>query len=94
MKSFSVQFSQLWWRTKLFTKREPQVVIARIGSAVFFGLLQLSIWWQVNANTTIDILSMIGGMFILLVNNFMGTFFGTLQVFQLERPVFLREQAN
>jgi hypothetical protein len=24
----------------------------------------------------------------------MGTFFGTLTVFQLERPVFLREQAN
>lgn len=37
---------------------------------------------------------MIGGMFIILVNNFMGTFFGTLNVFQLERPVFLREQAN
>lgn len=33
-------------------------------------------------------------MFILLTNIMCNTMFGTLQIFQFERPVFLREQAN
>ena len=37
---------------------------------------------------------MLGCMYFTLVNIFMGEFFPTLQVFQKERPVFLRESAN
>jgi hypothetical protein len=37
---------------------------------------------------------MTGCIFIVITNTFMGIFFGTVNVFQVERPVFLREQAN
>lgn len=37
---------------------------------------------------------MTGSLFIMVTNTFMGTFFATIGVFQIERPVFLREQAN
>jgi len=37
---------------------------------------------------------MTGSLFIVVTNSFMGNFFGSLTVFQLERPIFLREQAN
>lgn len=47
-----------------------------------------------NGNTPIDILNMTGCIFIVITNTFMGIFFGTVNVFQVERPVFLREQAN
>jgi len=33
-------------------------------------------------------------IFFLCINTFMGNFFNTLIVFQLERPVFMREQSN
>lgn len=37
---------------------------------------------------------MFGGLFFLTTNMFMGNFFNAILVFQAERPVFLREQAN
>jgi len=37
---------------------------------------------------------MLGALFFLSVSNFMNNYFGTVLVFQTERPVFLREQAN
>ena len=94
VSSFEVQFQQLWWRTKLFTKREPQVIVSRFLSAVFFGVLSVTLWWQVNSLTYIDIKSMIGGMFVIVTIHFMSTYYATINIFQQERPVFLREQAN
>ena len=37
---------------------------------------------------------MTGAMFFLSVSYFMNNYMGTTQVFQTERPVLLREQAN
>lgn len=54
----------------------------------------LAIWWQVGGDNQQAYANITGALFIILTNMFMGTFFGTLNVFQLERPVFLREQAN
>ena len=92
--SFGVQWEQLWYRTVVFTKREPQVVIARFSMNIFNGLLALSLWWQVNGDDAKDLQNMTGVLFIMITNTFMGSFFASLNVFQLERPVFLREQAN
>ena len=56
-------------------------MIARFGSAVFFGGLIVSLWWQVNALTYTDIKSMIGGMFVIVTQHFMGTYYATINVF-------------
>lgn len=65
-----------------------------LGQGVFNGLLCISLTWQVGGDSPVDIANMVGSLFITCTNIFMGTFFRTLTVFQLERPVFLREQAN
>lgn len=91
---FSIQYAQLWYRTVRFVQRCPNAAFARLSTGVFNGLLTLAIWWQVNGNTRVDIANMTGSLFIILTNTFMGTFFSTISVFQIERPVFLREQAN
>lgn len=94
LTSFSVQFRELWQRNVVFLKREPQALMGRFFSAIFFGILMFVLWWQCNGTTPIDVLNMTGCCFIIVVNTFMGAFFGVLTVFQIERPVFLREQAN
>lgn len=39
-------------------------------------------------------MDMFGGIYFIGTNIFMGNFFNAILVFQSERPVFLREQAN
>jgi len=39
-------------------------------------------------------MQLFGGLFFVTTNMFMGNFFNSVLVFQSERPVFLREQAN
>lgn len=94
MAPFGVQWEQLWYRTVVETKREPAIIFVRFGQNVFNGLLAIGIWWQVNGNSKVDIQNMVGVVFIMITNMFMGSFFASLNIFQAERPVFLREQAN
>lgn len=91
---FNVQFWQLWKRVTLFVKREPVCFVTRMVNGVFNGLLISLAYWQVNGDSQQDINNISGSMFILLTNIMCNTLFGTLQIFQFERPVFLREQAN
>ena len=44
---FSVQLKLLLFRTKIFVRREPQAIIAKMGQAVFVGLLILSLYFGV-----------------------------------------------
>ena len=37
---------------------------------------------------------MSGAIFFLITGQILGYYFGAMLIFQLERPVFLREQAN
>jgi len=37
---------------------------------------------------------MSGAIFFIIVGQLMGFYFGSILTFQIERPVFLREQAN
>ena len=39
-------------------------------------------------------MEMFGGLYFMTMNAFMGNFFNAILLFQAERPVFLREQAN
>ena len=84
----------LMWRNRIFNKREPRVSFVKIANSIFFGLLMLSLYYNVGGLNKVDIENMLGAMFFLLVGCLMNYLFGSIMVFQLERPVFLREQAN
>jgi hypothetical protein len=50
-------------------------------SGIFNGLLVVGLAYQANGNSYVDYANMTGSLFITCVNTFMGTFFGTLNVF-------------
>ena len=75
--------------------REPQALRAKFFSTFFFGVLQMAIFWQVgNGYSASDLNDMAGAVFFWCVILFMGNMFNIILIFQSERPVFLREQAN
>ena len=52
-------------------------------------------FWQVGKSyTNEDLFNMAGAVFFLCTILFMGNMFNIILIFQNERPVFLREQAN
>jgi len=62
---------------------------------VFFGILLMFLYWDAMgwSNQT-ETGNTIGAIFFASTSVFMNNFFGVILVFQMERPVFLREQAN
>lgn len=95
MASFRTQFKMLMTRNRAILKREPQAWRAKVGSTVVFGLLELILFWQVGKDYSFTGLQdMAGALFFWCVILFMGNMFNIILIFQTERPVFLREQAN
>mmetsp|Transcript_12778 Transcript_12778/g.44747 ORF Transcript_12778/g.44747 Transcript_12778/m.44747 type:complete len:720 (-) Transcript_12778:193-2352(-) len=83
-------FSVLTRRSFLNTIRDPVTTRARFAQAVFLGLMGGLIYFQLG-NEQVDIQNKNGAIFFLLINQCMSAMFGVLQVFPLERPVFMRE---
>jgi ABC-type multidrug transport system permease subunit len=90
----STQFVQLGYRTKIFGIREPWSSFIRIVTGAFFGSLLSMLWYQSNGTSQVEVKNMTGVLFMMIVNNFVGNFFATVNTFQFERDVMLREQAN
>ena len=74
--------------------RNPQASKARVGSSTFMGLLTLAVFYQINGEGRFNRYNVAGCVFFICVNNLMQAFMGTITLFQGERTVFLREQAN
>lgn len=56
------------------------------------GLLCLALFW--GQDSYMEARSLIGGLFFISVSMIFGNMMPTILTFQIERPVFLREQAN
>lgn len=68
------------------------MAVARLTTGIFNGLLSLALYFKVGYNPSLtNTINLTGVCFIMVTNAFFGTFFGALTVFQIERPVFLRE---
>lgn len=84
----------LFERNITFIKREPLVLVARVAIALVQGLFAVSVFWKINGPTLKDEQSMVGSMFYLSANVFVGIIYGTIATFQIERSVLLRELAS
>jgi hypothetical protein len=67
---------------------------AKLGNAIFSGLLIIMIYWKCAEPTLTGIVNFTGAIFFWLVGLLMSNMFNTILVFQNERDVFLRENAN
>lgn len=94
MAPFGLQMKMLHFRNKALLKREPQAGRAKIFNSIFSGVLILAIYWQCAGPTITDITNFTGAIFFWLVGILMSSMFNTILVFQAERDVFLRENAN
>lgn len=94
MASFGTQMKWLGFRNRALLKREPQAGRAKVGNMIFTALLIIIIYWQVGGPTGMDLQNFAGSVFFWLVGLLMSTMFNTILIFQAERDVFLRENAN
>ena len=54
----------------------------------------MAIFFKINGTSRFERYNVVGCFYFLTVNNLMMALMGTIGLFQQERPVFLREQAN
>ena len=90
-----LQFEMLNWRNFLLAQREPKVFLSRVLQNVVIALLTIAIYWDVGRQEerTTYILDITGSIFFITIFQMISPFFSTNMTFQIERPVFLREQA-
>lgn len=93
-----VQMKWLFWRNKIFAKREKLVVAAKFGMTIFLSFLIMFTFWRSSDPNGISfppdhsvVQNTAGAMFMILSSQFMGNTFPNILVFQIERPIFLRE---
>ncbi|CDW80485.1 abc transporter family protein [Stylonychia lemnae] len=91
---FRIQLKELMKRCNQQAKDDPRHFRVKVGQTIFIGLLSLAIFWDLSANDFVTQMGMAGFLFFTCINQLMMNLMGCLLVFQEERPVFLREQAN
>ena len=89
VSSFSNEFSQLLHRNIIFAKREPTVLVLRLLIAVFLGLLIDSVF-----TTDRNKKNTFGCLYILTMSLFYLGVLSSVSVFELERPVLLKEHKS
>ena len=94
--SFCRQLSLLLRRASIFYRREPNAVLAKIFLDCFQGFLNVNLYWGIGDtyDTQQGVVNISGCSFYILVGIWINWGFGAVLTFQLEREVFLREQAN
>ena len=92
--SFCTEFRELFVRSHKGMVRNPLAVRARVGQTVVMALIAIMLFWQINGVDRKSRYNVVGAAFFFCVSNTMMPLMGTLGLFQGERPVFLREQAN
>ena len=75
------QFEQLGFRTKIFGMREPQALIMRVIVGSLHGCLYSMLWYKSNGTSDVDVKNMIGVLFMMIVNNFVGNLVATINTF-------------
>eukprot|EP00347_Sterkiella_histriomuscorum_P009468 403341097 len=92
--SFRKQMKVLVQRVNEHVKKDPRHVRVKIGQTIFIGLLSLAVFWDLSGNNYVEQMGLAGFLFFSCINQTMMNLMGCLLIFQEERPVFLREQAN
>jgi hypothetical protein len=62
-------------------KRDPRVIRMKIGMQVVFSLLALAIFWQIDQTGQKGKMGIVGALFFICINTFMGSFNNVVMVF-------------
>ena len=91
----SVQMHELLERSWILATREPRLSRAKILQNVIICLFMLPVFWQLNDFETKEgILSFMGAIYFMAIQQVQLWYQPTVIVFQDEKPVFVRERAS
>ncbi|CDW76556.1 abc transporter family protein [Stylonychia lemnae] len=91
---FRVQLKELLKRCSQQAKDDPRHFKVKVGQTIFMCLQSLAIFWDLSGNDFVTQKGMVGLLFYTCMSQFMMNMMSCLLIFQEERPIFLREQAN
>lgn len=74
--------------------RNPIGVRAKIGQMIFFALITIILYERIAEENNSYLQNLRGTMFFLVMNMGFASVFGSLNVFNIERPVFIRERLS
>lgn len=82
----------LLWRNSKGFARNPMHVRVKFSQTIFMGLLCLALFHDQYDYS--EAASLASSLFFIIITQIMSHMMSSLLTFQIERPVFLREQAN
>ena len=88
--SFRTQIRGLLWRSALTILRDKMLTKARAGQTLIMSLVIGLIYLRLG-NSQTDVQNRIGAIFIMLMNQSMGSVFGILAMWAAELPIYQRE---
>lgn len=91
--SWFAEFCVLFSRGFRSTIRNPILTKARIGQTIFVAIIASLIYLRLDDNQQ-AVQDRVGAVFFLMINQAFPGFFGVLQTFPLERPIFSRENSS
>lgn len=97
--SFCTNLGALMKRDQINIRRNPMLLLSRVGQTIILGLIIGAIFWKLGQDYSTEgqlksFISKNGGLFFLAVSYFMAGMSPVILTFPLERAVFLKEQSN
>ena len=70
------------------------MLFAKIGQQVFIGVLCDCVFWQLTGDSYNNVMNMASTFYFFMMANLMSSLASSIFIFQVERPLFLREVAE
>lgn len=101
LKNFSpvwVQFSALFWRGALISKRNPLLTFVKVMQVLVMAFFFCSVYFRLdndpNSSDQTPVFNKNGSLFFMTVFNFIPSMMGLLVAFPMQRAVFLKEYSG
>lgn len=92
--SWWTQFSTIFERNWINQFRQPLDVILKVVQSLFFGILCIILYYQEGTNYNEIVQNARGCIFFLVMNTGFSYVFASVNLFNFERPVFIRERLS
>ena len=90
---FTTQMRGILWRAALTIVRDPLLTRTRAMQTIVISIIVGLIYLRLG-NTQTDVQNRMGAVFLMIMNQSMGSMFGTLSMFAVEVPIYLREHQS
>jgi hypothetical protein len=92
--SWCTQFSKIFMRNWINQFRQPLDFILKVFQAIFFGIICIILYYEKGTTINEIIQNNQGVLFFLIMNCGFSYVFASVNLFNFERPVFIRERLS